>query len=110
LLLGVFVYSMANGAAVDRLVKRYDADLAAEQQAKQQIDSGNKPAARQTLVAALKDLDALTLPQVKLVDNKLKHRTHPAGDPASVETLKSQVNSLIDGIDGLVNVAPQDLA
>lgn len=110
-LIAGFAYSSLSTGAIDNLVKRYDADYAQVQTAKEQLAAGNRVGARQTLEIAQKDLNNLGgLAQAKLLEQRLQKRAHPEDDPASVSGLKAEIAALIDQIDGLVTVAPQDLA
>ncbi len=111
LLIGWVVYANVNTGALDKLVKRYDNDFTQVQTAKELLLAGNKSGARQALETASQDLNNLgLLPQAKLLEGRLQKRAHPEEDPASITQLKAQIASLVDQIDGLVNVAPQDLA
>jgi len=111
LLIGWLTYTSVNAGAQKKLVARYDQDYTQIARAKTQLSSGDKAAARQNLVAAKSDLGSLAaLPQSKLINNQLSHRTRPEDDPGSIAQLSAEASGLIDQIDGLITVSATEVA
>jgi serine/threonine protein phosphatase PrpC len=107
---GGLLYQQAGARAIEQHATRYDSAYTAVQTARGQISSGDKQGAKQNLLRADKELDSLAnLPQAALVNRRLAKRSHPEDDPASIQQLQAAIKTLLDQIEGLTTVAPEEL-
>lgn len=109
-LVAFMIYSNLNGSRMNSLIKQYDSALTTVNQARAQLDSGDKASARVSLTKATSEIATLKKsPFVGRLDKKLGSRPHPETDPASTTELAELVALLQDQLEGLAQVTPNDV-